>query len=273
MDAVKNSKFIINKHLKDYAELSKASNPDAKIIYEVVRLIGQKILFFEDHLQRFVDSFQVLSIPLQVTQEEISEQLRQLIEWNDIKNGNVKFQIQVNHSTNKQDFLCYFIPHAYPSENQYKNGVKATILTASRNNPNAKVQNQSLREISDQIIKNENVYEVILVNDPGFVTEGSRSNIFMISGDKVMTPQVRNILPGVTRKNVIKICNKLNFNCIETNVSLNEMLSMDSLFLTGTSPKVLPIHSISDQQFDTNNPFLRTIMQKFDELIENYLKS
>ena len=273
MNEYKNSKFILNNYLKDACELPSYFNQNAIIIYEVVRLIDKKILFLEDHIQRFFDSFKLLTMKPDITEKEISDQLYMLIHSNKFTNANLKFQVQIDKQTFAQDFISFFIPHAYPTKNQYDNGVKVSMLKASRTNPNAKVQNVSLREMSDQIIHNENVYEVILINNDGFVTEGSRSNLFMIKNDEVKTSQLADILPGITRKYIIQICRELKINCIESQISQDEMLSMDAMFITGTSPKVLPINSIYDNHFDVNNYYLRTIMKKFDERIHNFLQT
>lgn len=273
METYQNSKFIINNCVKDIFELPINIRAKDTTIYEVVRLIDKKILFIEDHIERFLNSFQILSINPKLTQAKISEQLQLLIKSNNIRNGNIKFQVQINIHTNEQDFICSFIPHAYPTPDQYKNGVSVSLLKASRNNPNAKTQDQSLRDYTNQIIKNENVYEVILVNNRGQVTEGSRSNIFMIKDNVVKTPQIEDILPGITREKIIQVCNEKSIHCIECQITTEEMLSMEALFITGTSPKVLPICSMKDTHFDVNNPYLRTIMKEFDEMIHKYCRT
>ena len=48
------------------------------------------------------------------------------------------------------------------------------------------------------------------MDDDGFITEGSRSNIFMVIGSTVLTSKVENVLPGITRQFIIKTCEKLN---------------------------------------------------------------
>jgi branched-chain amino acid aminotransferase len=130
----------------------------------------------------------------------------------------------------------------------------------------------SLRESINLIIENEKTYEAILVNSLGEVTEGSRSNLFMIMTNSVVTPLSDNILPGITRKYILQVCLTLNISCIQRKVLKEEMFSMQALFITGTSPKVLPVNSICDHKFEVNHPLLRKIMKEFDKLIENYLE-
>ena len=268
----KNSKFIINNCIKEISEISSYLDQDKIIIYEVVRLIENNILFFEDHLERLFNSYNHLKIRPKLSREEIRNELQLLIQSNKIKNGNIKFQFQIDKKTYCQDFISFFIPHSYPTTKQYNEGIEASIINASRINPNAKIQDTSLRDISNQTIHNEKVYEVLLVNSNGFITEGSRSNLFMIKDNVVKTPPKGDILPGITRKYVILACNELKIDCLQTQITVEEMLTMDALFISGTSPKVLPINSIGTRRFDINNACLRSIIKKFDEIINIYLK-
>lgn len=59
---------------------------------------------------------------------------------------------------------------------------------------------------------------------------------------------------------------------IEGNVNYKNIKMFEGLFISGTSPKILPICKVDDVEFDVNNEFLRELMRKFDEVIENYSK-
>lgn len=273
MGTIENSKIVLNNCIKDISDLPDSSSVGQVTVYEVVRVIEGRILYLEDHLERFIQSFRILSVTPKQNENQIKEQLKLLIQANCILTGNIKFFALVDTTTDGQDFVFQIISHAYPTGYQYKNGVEATILKASRANPNAKVQNESLRCIADKMIKEKNVYEVILISPDGLVTEGSRSNIFMIKDGIVRTPRPGSVLPGVTRKNVIKACNSLNIKCIEVDITLEELVTMDAVFITGTSPKVLPVKAVDSHFFGVNDSNLRSIMDKFDEMTDNYIKS
>jgi branched-chain amino acid aminotransferase len=273
MSDTKNSKIVLNNCIIDYFRLMNYSNRNKTVIYEVVRVIDKKLLFIEDHLDRFVQSFKLSKSYLGITKKEIYNQLINLIEVNNLDFGNIKFEVQIDVQTYKQDFLAYIIPHYYPTQDEYLRGVNVSVLKATRNNPNVKKLDPSIRELSNQLIKNKQVFEVVLVNEYNFVTEGSRSNIFMIKDGVVQTPQNEDILPGITRQKVIKICNDLTIKCFQTNILLQDVFTMDAVFLTGTSPKVLPVKNIDDQSFNTNNPILKAIKGQYDQLVEDYLKN
>jgi branched-chain amino acid aminotransferase len=262
--------FIKNKQIINIEEFA-GNHADDIVIYEVVRLINGKILFLEDHLDRFYNSLNYTGLKNNYARKEILDQLGLLIRENQIKSGNIRFEVIVNHITKVQEFLAYFIAHSYPTEEQYKNGVAVAITEAFRNNPHAKRQHSSLLETVNHIIQKEKVYEVIMIHPGDYVTEGSRSNLFMIKDNRVLTSPEKDILPGITRKYILQVCENLHIECEEKRITRNELFSMDALFITGTSPKVLSISNIADKNFDVNHPMLRSIMKEFDSLLVQLL--
>ena len=77
--------------------------------------------------------------------------------------------------------MIYFpIPHAYPTSEDYKQGVPTLTYSAMRENPGVKYINTDLRTRTNRLIKQKQVYEVLLVDKEGYITEGSRSNVFFI---------------------------------------------------------------------------------------------
>jgi len=123
-------------------------------------------------------------------------------------------------------------------------------------------------------IKSKDVYEAILVDDDGFITEGSKSNIFMLIGSEVLTSKVENVLPGITRQFIIKTCKKLNIVVHEKNVHERDIKSLTGLFISGTSPNVLPIKEVDEYSFNSaKNPIINSIMLGFQgELNEDKQK-
>ena len=263
-------KFIKNNQIISVREYIGNQHDDI-VLYEVVRLIDGKILFLEDHLDRFSNSLNYTGLKNNYTREEMLAQLGLLICENQITLGNIRFELVVNQLTKVQEFLAYFIAHSYPTDEQYKNGVSAAITEAMRNNPNAKRMHSTLIETINNIIQKEKVYEVVMIHPDNYVTEGSRSNLFMIKDNRVLTSPEKDILPGITRKYILQVCENLNFECQEKRITRSELFSMDALFITGTSPKVLPIKNIANKNFDVNHPMLRLIMKEFDRLLTQLL--
>ena len=88
--------------------------------------------------------------------------------------------------------------------------------------------------------------EGIMLTLDGSVAEGSAMNLFIVKDGVVYTPPLSaGILPGITRDSVIKLLRFLGKEVVERNISLEEVLSADSVFLTGTAAEVMPVTSIS----------------------------
>ena len=119
----------------------------------------------------------------------------------------------------------------------------------------------------------KNVYDVLLINKKGLITEGSRSNFFLVKGEKIYSAKGNLILPGITRKYVISAANNLNIEIVEKELKLMEIKDYEAAFLSGTSPKVLPVKKIDNCHFKTNHPVLRMIREEFDEIYNSYINS
>jgi branched-chain amino acid aminotransferase len=238
-------------------------------IYEVIRIIQGKTLFFEEHYQRLIRSAQLLSIDLWISEKEIKNQMFELAKANEVINGNIGLIFHIHN--NEKSFQCLFIEDRYPSSEMYEKGVPTQLYYAERETPGIKKINLNLREKTvNEIIDNE-IYEVLLVGKDNFITEGSRSNIFLIKENTVYTPPIESVLPGITRDKIIDVCHNLNYTLIEKKISVNELGDFEAAFYTGTSPKAIPISSLEETTYDPLHPVLQSIIKEYDNLIEKYL--
>lgn len=281
MDKCIEKYFLFGEELKKSEEFDNYNSSKGKSLYEVIRISDGIPIFFMEHLNRLQNSADIMKYSLCITRDEIIDGVILLIRENKVKNGNIKLVINYNPSGKNSDnndfdekFLVYFVPHSYPSALQYTEGVKTITYHGERSNPNAKVINNEFRDNVNLQINSKNVYEAILVDDAGFITEGSKSNIFMVKGTTVVTSKVENVLPGITRQFIIKTCEKLNIKFEEKNIHESEIKSLTGLFISGTSPKVLPIESVDEISFNSSkNSIIKAIMKGFDdEVNENKQK-
>jgi branched-chain amino acid aminotransferase len=87
--------------------------------------------------------------------------------------------------------------------------------------------------------------EGIALDDRGYVSEGSGENIFLVTGDIVLTPPLSSsILPGITRDSIIQICQELGISVKERTIQRAALYVADELFFTGTAAEVTPIRSV-----------------------------
>jgi branched-chain amino acid aminotransferase len=111
------------------------------------------------------------------------------------------------------------------------------------------------------------------VNKQGLITEASRSNVFFIKNEKIYTSPVSMVLPGITRKKVLYVCDRLNIKVEMRNISVSELSDFESCFLTGTARKIVPVKRIEGITFDPRNAILNEVSNEFEKLVQEYIKA
>lgn len=254
--------YIENGKLKEISDFNDESK--GKIVYEVIKVINGVPLFLEEHLKRFDGSFKMLNLRTTYSNYDIKSFINKLIEANNVESGNIK----ITYDTESNVIKLFFIKHFYPTKEMYKDGVKTIFYHGERHNPNAKVVDNDFRNKVTQKIKEMEVYEAILVNNEGYITEGSKSNIFIIKDNVFYTSEIKDVLPGVTRGKVIEVLKENSFEFIEKNLRFSEITESDSMFITGTSPDILPISIVDGIKINKDNTELRNLMKLFEEKIK-----
>ncbi len=255
---VKGKYCIVNGEVKPASSFHDDFIVNGQSIYEVIRIFNRKPVFFDQHLDRMYHSANITKInfPLEA---DIKSGILQLVNLSNQRNGNI--EIVVN---NEKAWSARFIPHHYPAENDYANGVKTMFYEATRQNPNAKVKLLDLRSSVNKFIAQNNIYEVIYVNQAK-ILEGSRSNIFFVDGDIFFTPPVQSVLPGITRQVIIELVKLAGYKVQEKEIQTCNVQNFNAAFLTGTSPGVLPINSINKIHFNVRNEQMRHMIESYKD--------
>lgn len=252
---------------------AKAGELDARtnrIVYEVIRIIDGVPLFYEDHYRRLVSSMKALDMKLEITEKELKEQIKILVNANKETNCNVK--VCIYNEAGIQKYRLYISKSHYPSKEEVEQGVKVGLFHWERKNPNVKVIDQTYKEEAARLISENNLYEVLLVDKNGKITEGSKSNVFFVKGDKIFTAPSESVLMGITRKYIIQTCTRLGFEVIETFLNVDALKDVEGLFISGTSIKVLPVSHINELSFNSaNHPTIVAVRNAFDAFINGYI--
>ena len=240
-------------------------------VYEVIRIIDGVSLFLEKHLSRFNASSKLLGFELSIDDKALSEYIKELVKINKIESGNVKIVMNNLNSTIQNSYV-YFIASKYPTKDEIANGVPTIFFHGERDNPNAKIISASFRNrVNEEIVKHS-AYEALLVNRNDEVTEGSRSNYFAVKSDIIYTPPVESVLPGITRGYILDICHDLNMHVVQQSVKLDFLTSVDGLFISGTSPQVLPVSCVNNIKFSSgSNKIIINIREQYEKLVKEYI--
>jgi len=255
--------FVFNNEIRQTENFIPGENEGG--IYEVLRVVNGIPLFLKDHLERFYNSAQLSEKSIRFSENQIHTFLKNLIENNEVEIGNVLLSYKIN-------LKIFFIQHSYPTTEMYRDGVFCGILNAEREKPNAKVFQTSVRQRADQMLAENGFYEVLLTDQFDHISEGSRSNVFFVSDKELVTPPGSKVLLGITRQKTIQLARELNIPVIEHELKISELKHFDAAFITGTSPKILPISKIDGFSFNPKNDIVRQLMKRYEDLIVAYLK-
>ena len=234
---------------------------EGESIYEVLRMVKGAPLFFNDHYTRLINSIRNRKRTNLSTFDNLRQDIKTLTEIEKPKEANLK--IVFNYNNSKNNYLVYFIKASYPSDLQYKEGVKGILFRAERTDPESKVIHHELKSAIEARLASEKAYEVLLVNDKNLITEGSRSNIFFIKNKTLYTAPDNLVLSGITRKHLISLCNETGIEVCYECVNAGEIQDYDSVLMSGTSPILLPFKYIDDYEFIVENSTVEKLRNIF----------
>ena len=233
-------------------------------IYEVAGVLDGKLVDFEHHMQRYFNSLEKLSIESPLSQPDILQAFRQLVELNQLDEGLV--YMQVTRGTAERDFVWpedirptvfMFTQAKTVSENEAgQSGVSlastADIRWARRD---IKSVNLLAQVLAKKAAHDAGAYEALMIDTEGYVTECGSTSFFIVRDKSILTRPLNNdILPGVTRRAVVRLCNNQGLRLVETRFTLQEALTADEAFISGASSYILPVVKIDDQDLNAGNP-------------------
>ena len=259
-------KFVLNGTLQPAETFDNSLVYEGDSVYEVLRMIKGAPIFFPDHMERLITSVKLQRKELLADIPAIRKAIISLTRSDKMRESNLK--IVFNYNNGASNFLIYYIEPIYPTDLQYKRGVKGILFYAERKDPESKVINHKLRSSIFHKLILEGGYEAILVNENNFITEGSRSNIFFLKGETLITAPDNLILNGITRKHLLQICREkmisVEFACIKA----DNIKDYDAVFMTGTSPMVLQFCCIDDKYFNVAIPLIERLRKLYLEKAE-----
>lgn len=240
-------------------------------IYEVIRVIDGVPIFLEEHLDRMFTSARIINYDMLYSKDQIKESIKEVILKNKVHNQNIK--LLGSKIDDKMVFLVYFVDSFYPSKEYYSSGIKTIIFEHERDNPNAKIQKDDFRKKVKEAMDMNDAFEALLINNDGYILEGSRSNMFFVKDNKIFTAPSNQVLLGITRKYIFNIAEILNIDIVEEAIHMDDIKDLQGAFMSGTSVGVLPISRIDTRVIQsTDNEIIKRLNKAYDELIENYIR-
>jgi branched-chain amino acid aminotransferase len=272
MNECSGKKFVLNGSLSPSDLFDNSLVYEGDSVYEVIRMVKGSPVFFTDHMERLESSVKIQQKKMLATPDTIRRDIINLTKTEKKKEMNLK--IVFNYNQDSEQYLIYFIEPIYPTEEQYRKGIKGILYYAERKDPESKVINHKLRSSIYHKLILEGGYEALLVNEENCITEGSRSNIFFLKGNILTTAPDETVLNGITRKYILDICRENNIKVEFKCVPVRSISDFDAVFMTGTSPMVLQFYCIGNVYFNVRIQLIeqlrRLYMEKMDESIRRF---
>ena len=257
--------------------------------YETER--GPAIFRHRDHLDRLARSAELYYLEMPYSAEEIRTATHELLTRNGLSSGYIRplaFRGYGSLGLYATDAPVDLIIAAFPwgvylGEEAASKGIRAKVSSWRRISgagliPHAKASGQYLNSILAKTeSQNAGYEEAILLDERGFVCEGSGENIFVVRDGEIATPpHVAAILDGINRKSVIQIARDLGYTVVERDIARSELYLAEEVFLTGTAAELVPVREIDDHPIGEPGEVTRHIQAKFQDALygraEEYLE-
>ena len=249
-------------------------------VYEVVTVYGGTPFALGEHLSRLEHSARVIRLSLPYSPAEWESRIAEGVKQSGY--DNCKVYMQVTRGVAPRDHL--FPNHCSPTvfmtfremvavdDGLRREGVQAITLPDLRwGRCDVKSLNLLPNILAKQQAKDAGAFEAIFVRD-GIVAEATASNVMVIRGGAVMTPEPNyRILAGVTRKIVLEIAKKQGINVSEQPIESTELFEADELFLVGTTIEVVPVISVDQKPIGTGSPgpLTQRVIACYQDFIRN----
>ena len=243
---------------------------------------GTAIFRNQDHLDRLEKSAKLYYMELPFAKEQLREVTHELIVRNGFKSCYIRPLVWrgygpmgLNPLDNPVEaMVAVWEWGAYLGEEGKRNGVRARVSSYRRISsesliPHSKASGQYLNSVLAKIESVKAGYEeAILLDDNGYVCEGTGENVFVIKDGVINTPgQADGILDGINRKSCIQIARDLGYEVVERTIARAELALADEVFLTGTAAELTPMREIDDIEIGPPGPITRAVQGVFEDAL------
>lgn len=252
-------------------------------IFEGIRVYSGNIFRMKEHMDRLYRSAKSIMLTIPHSQEELTRIIAKTVEKNNIEDAYIRVVVsRGNGDLGLDPFNCKSANvvviveplSIYPKE-LYEKGLDIVTVATRRNRPDVlSPMVKSLNYLNNVLVKIEahlaNVSEALMLNDQGYVAEGSADNIFIFKNGCFYTPPgYVGALEGITRGAVIEIAKELGYEVKEEPFTRHDVYTSDEVFLTGTAAEVIAVVKVDGRIIGDGKPGVHTnrLLEKFRERV------
>ena len=233
-------------------------------VYETLRTIGGHYVEWDEHIERLHRS--ASGIGLEIPFDDAA--LRAAVDEAHEASGNVDSRIRIvvtrgsGHimldvrDVEDPQLVVYVQRLVETAPEAYERGLSAVIVDSrASTHPGLKTGNYLPNILALQRAIEARGEDAILCNRDGEIAEGATSNIFMVEGGKVYTPELETgLLAGITRQRVIGIAARLGIELHETRILPERLREADEVFLTSSVRSIMPVTRLDGVEMSGGGP-------------------
>jgi branched-chain amino acid aminotransferase len=237
-------------------------------VYETIRINDGIPYFADQHLNRLIESARIIQLEHQFSKEFIRKSLQDLMSANSNATANAKLLLIGGKSETTANLYIQLLNPFFPDRKLYRDGAHVITYEFERLFPRAKTLNMMSSYMAYTEAKRAGAYDALLIDHDGTITEGTRTNIFLVRDGKLITPPDQHILLGVMRAVVLKVAAESGIDVVTEEVALTKLDRYDGLFLTSTSSKVMPVKSIDEFSFANVPELVTQLINRVDSFLD-----
>ncbi|GDX50964.1 branched chain amino acid aminotransferase [Bacteroidota bacterium] len=232
-------------------------------LFEGMRILNGEFLFYEDHIERLLNGMNAFgfAVPEIFSPAYFFKLLSELLIANKIS-GDAVIRIQVYRADAGlyepvNDNVDFFIESFDASADSYKwneKGISIAVYDTWKKdfNPamNYKTCNSQVYVMASRWKRDNKLDDALILNSKGNIADATSSNVFMWKENKLITPSLTQAcIGGVVRKNLIACARENNIEAEEREISIDELLNADEIFLTNISKGIRCVKNFNQKQY------------------------
>jgi len=250
-------------------------------VFEGIRVYGGRAFMLDEHVSRLYESAHSIDLEIPVSEEKMRTIVLETIKRQGSADSYVRLIVTRGvgnlgldpRSCKKGPSIIAIVESLKPL---YDKPVRAIVPSVRRNAITAlNPQIKSLNYLNNILAKIEatkaGADEAIMLDQRGFVSEGTGENIFILKDGKLVTPpSSSSVLVGVTRNLVLKLAKEEGIPTEERDLTVHDIYNADEAFLTGTAAEVAPIAELDGRKIGGGRlgPVTERLRRRFREFIK-----
>jgi len=224
-------------------------------VFEGIRVYDSNIFRMEEHIDRLYNSAKSIMLTIPHSKQELTELIVKTVAKNELTDAYIRVVVSrgvgdlgLDPANCKVAQLVIIVePLAIFPKHLYETGLEIVTVATRRNRPDVlSPKVKSLNYLNNVLVKIEarlaGVSEALMLNDQGYVAEGSADNVFILKGGKLLTPPgYIGALEGITRNAIIDIAEELGYEVLQEPFTRHDVYTADEVFLTGTAAEVIAV--------------------------------